>query len=1079
MSAGTPMIEKASAGMREIFSAFTTSEARYFDEERYSEAELRKSLADALTDKKIDAMKRLLAAVSVGRDASPLFPDVVKNVSFQSLELKKLIYIYLVQYAENNRDLALLSINSFQKDLYDRSQLVRASALRAMASIKVLEVIQLVMVAVKNASVDSSPYVRKTAAQCMTKVYAVDPDQFFELRGLLLKLMSDTEVQVVGSAVMAFHHICIVQPPRMPEEALSSETTAMSVGGLLVPDAVAQLQLALLHPHFKRLCSEVLLMDSWAQQSCVDMLVRYSRLFFACPNARPQEEQPRAEGADAGEVDEQSSKATSLASPSVSEDLVTFLRALKLLLSSSSQGVTLAAAAGLCYLAPSEDLSVVTRPLLQCLRQAHPESAHALLSALGPVIEARPDLIRPSIREFFVQSFDFPAMKELKLKVIEKLVDETNVQLVLRELQAYVSWHSMPEFVALAVQSIAHVALKISSVADHCLRGLVRMLDAKCEALACEAVVALRALLQQRHESSDSGLGSVLPHLVRYLEDLSAPSARASVVWIIGQYQHEVPRLAADVVRRLAKTFATERQEVKQQTLVLGLKVWAFHALSSWEQTVASTGGKVPAAVGKQPGVTPQESAKLLPRLEALVDHVANVASYDSAWDVRDTARALRHLKDAAKQGLDAGDEAVVAGSLEAFGLAYCRACVRGVPLTDNALASVSAGALANGQDGMGQSLESSWILGSLAQALDFPLDTYRSLPAWAHENSSDELRMVKVEAKPPPPVKSISSSNVGQSQHMEKRAQNPSNITNLPVVQNLEDLDLFYSQDTANSGRLGAAAAAAGRLSGGGACAMEPSATLEQMRLHGDAAPPCPVGTAVFGEDDESEEEDEPDSDGESWLYCQQAAGQVLATTRSPANEAPAAAPELPSPQPQEQPQAVLPTSSQTPEQPSFQPAPRTMVDMSSVAEAAALEAPAALGPSSAASVYTPAPLPPPDPASPAQAALPTTSQTAEQPPFHLPSHTAAELAAPVATAVPAPAQAASPVLVSAEESPGAQAADSPAAAAPVSPGSPAELPVPPALSAQAAPASTAASAAVFALAVPAAPISSDDEML
>lgn len=36
-----------------------------------------------------------------------------------------------------------------REDLSDRSQLVRASALRAMASIKVLEVIQLVMVAVR------------------------------------------------------------------------------------------------------------------------------------------------------------------------------------------------------------------------------------------------------------------------------------------------------------------------------------------------------------------------------------------------------------------------------------------------------------------------------------------------------------------------------------------------------------------------------------------------------------------------------------------------------------------------------------------------------------------------------------------------------------------------------------------------------------------------------------------------------------------------------------------------------------------------------------------------------------------
>lgn len=866
-----PIVERASAGMKEFFSAFTTSETRYFDEERYSESELKKSLADGLTDKKIDAMKRILAAVSVGRDASALFPDVVKNVSFPSLELKKLIYIYLVQYAENNRDLALLSINSFQKDLSDRSQLVRASALRAMASIKVLEVIQLVMVAVKTAATDSSPYVRKTAAQCMTKVYAVDPDQFFELRSQLLRLMSDQEVQVVGSAVMAFHHICVVQPPRMPEEALAEGTQVGGIaggdssgekgsGGFLVPDTVAKLQLALLHPHFKRLCQDILLMDSWAQQCCVDLLTRYSRLFFACPDAKPA-----ATSEGTGDNGEAEGAKPEVPAPAVSEDLLALLRSLKLLLNSSSQGVTLAAACGLCYLAPMQDLPVVTRPLLRCLRQAQAESGHALLVALTPIIEARPELIRPHIREFFVQSFDFPMMKEMKLKILEKLVDETNVQLVLRELQAYITWHSKPDFVVQAVQSITHVALKISTVADSCLRGLVKMLDSKCESLACEAVVALRALLQQRQQSSESGLGQVLPHLVRYLEDLAAPTARASVVWIIGQYQREVPKLAPDVVRKLAKSFVGERQEVKQQIMGLSLKVWAFHSLN---------------ATGKSDteGFTPEDSKALLPRLEMLVDYILELAAFDNAWDIRDTARALRRLKASAKAAL-AEDS-----SPDSFGLSYCRACVRGdASLVDGEKAAGSA-AVKDTEDKSGKSLESEWTLGSLAQALDFPLDTYRPLPAWAEENSPDELRKQKVEV----PVKqeaakSISSSNIGNVQHMENRVQNPSNIQNLPQVQTLEDLDLFYSEDTSGSGKL---AAKLPPPSVPGAAA---PTSLEQVSFGAPAAPVGPVGTAVFGEDDESDEEsDEDDAD---WKYCQEAAAPPAAAAPAPsAAQAPAA---------------------------------------------------------------------------------------------------------------------------------------------------------------------------------------------
>lgn len=50
-----------------------------------------------------------------GKDVSMLFMDVVKNMETQSLQLKKLIYLYVMSYAKNHPDLAILGINSFRK----------------------------------------------------------------------------------------------------------------------------------------------------------------------------------------------------------------------------------------------------------------------------------------------------------------------------------------------------------------------------------------------------------------------------------------------------------------------------------------------------------------------------------------------------------------------------------------------------------------------------------------------------------------------------------------------------------------------------------------------------------------------------------------------------------------------------------------------------------------------------------------------------------------------------------------------------------------------------------------------------
>eukprot|EP00913_Durusdinium_trenchii_P020193 g18974.t1 len=78
---------------------------------------------------------------------------------------------------------------------------------------------------------------------------------------------------------------------------------------------------------------------------------------------------------------------------------------------SAGLGVTLAAAVALCYLAPAQEIGSVAMPLMRCLRQATSEASITVLSALAPLVEARPELFRAMIREFFVQALsrDFEA----------------------------------------------------------------------------------------------------------------------------------------------------------------------------------------------------------------------------------------------------------------------------------------------------------------------------------------------------------------------------------------------------------------------------------------------------------------------------------------------------------------------------------------------------------------------------------------------------------------------------------------------------------------------------------------------
>ncbi|CAM9155640.1 unnamed protein product, partial [Lampetra planeri] len=164
--------------------------------------------------------------------------------------LKKLVYVYLVRYAEEQQDLALLSISTFQRALKDPNQLIRASALRVLSSIRVPIIVPIMMLAIKEAAADLSPYVRKTSAHAIQKLYSLDPDQKEQLIEVIEKLLKDKST--LGSVVMAFEEVC--------------------------PDRID-----LIHKNYRKLCNLLVDVEEWGQVVIISMLTRYARTQFTSP----------------------------------------------------------------------------------------------------------------------------------------------------------------------------------------------------------------------------------------------------------------------------------------------------------------------------------------------------------------------------------------------------------------------------------------------------------------------------------------------------------------------------------------------------------------------------------------------------------------------------------------------------------------------------------------------------------------------------------------------------------------------------------------------------------------------------
>lgn len=81
--------------------------------------------------------QRIIQYLTIGIDMSPLFSDVIMNAHTTDVATKKMLYHYITYYAQAKADLALLTVNTLQKDGRDENPVIRGLAIRSMASMRV------------------------------------------------------------------------------------------------------------------------------------------------------------------------------------------------------------------------------------------------------------------------------------------------------------------------------------------------------------------------------------------------------------------------------------------------------------------------------------------------------------------------------------------------------------------------------------------------------------------------------------------------------------------------------------------------------------------------------------------------------------------------------------------------------------------------------------------------------------------------------------------------------------------------------------------------------------------------------
>ncbi|KAK6338062.1 AP-3 complex subunit beta [Orbilia brochopaga] len=562
-----------------------------------SPKEIRRFLSSRHDRDILDGLRRVVSMMSRGVDCSEYFADVVKNVASPTLEIKKLVYIYLLTYAESEPDLSLLSINTIQKALTDQNQVVRAMAIRVMSGIKVPVISQIVALGIKRCAADMSPYVRKAAALAIPKCYRLDPSTQRDLVEYVGTLLGDKSYYVIGAAVMAWWEVC--------------------------PDRID-----LVHPHYRGLCKLLIDMDEWGQLALLRLLTVYARKNFPKVRTKSVKKRKTTSGTKGFYSDEESGDEQVV--EHIDPDLKLLLDCCPPLLQSRNSAVILAVARVYYHLAPPIYLPRIAAPLLSLLR-APEDIQNIALTNIVFIALSYPSVFAPHATHFLVSAVDSPQIWKLKIEALTLVYpypSKSIQSLILNELSYYAGGYDK-ELVREAVKAIGRCAQNNPEQSQRCLKLLMQHINSPDQTLVAECLTVIRHIIQQhpaRHKKT-------VIRLAKALDTATNSAARASIIWLVGEFAgvDNGDNVAADVLRILAKNFTEEAEGAKLQILLLAAKIYA-HYLNRTQ------GGFVDSNVSEDES---QEDTHPIPML---FNYIARLARYDVSYDIRDRARMYMSL---------------------------------------------------------------------------------------------------------------------------------------------------------------------------------------------------------------------------------------------------------------------------------------------------------------------------------------------------------------------------------------------------------------------------------------------------
>lgn len=221
--------------------------------------------------------------------------------------------------------------------------------------------------------------------------------------------------------------------------------------------------------------------------------------------------------------------------------------------------------------AESDFVSTLTKklaPPLVTLLSSEPEVQYVALRNINLIVQKRPDILKHEMKVFFVKYNDPIYVKLEKLDIMIRLASQANIAQVLSELKEYATEVDV-DFVRKAVRAIGRCAIKVEQSAERCVSTLLDLIQTKVNYVVQEAIVVIKDIFRKYPNKYES----IISTLCENLDTLDEPEARASMIWIIGEYAERIDN-ADELLESFLEGFHDENTQVQLQLLTAIVKLF-------------------------------------------------------------------------------------------------------------------------------------------------------------------------------------------------------------------------------------------------------------------------------------------------------------------------------------------------------------------------------------------------------------------------------------------------------------------------------------------------------------------------